>query len=171
MGWVDPLAAAGFAYMTTGAALLPDLDMENTMASNTYGTASRVVVRHTLVPAFGGHRKRSHNHVWGPLMFSGVSVLAVALPGSPLGALVIALATGLVLAALHVARLLRTTAVVRGVVSVGVFALALGSGWAPGWWLPLAVWVGAMTHLAGDSQTVKLMREAIWLSQGKNRRR
>ncbi|TKJ29289.1 metal-dependent hydrolase [Blastococcus sp. CCUG 61487] len=142
MSWV---AAAG------GFAMLPDLDHKGSTVSDMWGpltdVPSAVIGRLT-----GGHRWGTHDAVLAPLGFGALAILATNAYWS--GLLLLALAIGLALHALHFVIPGNTETTI-----VGNMALSWAGAWwllghsPPPTWLPWAVALGVLTHIAGDALT------------------
>lgn len=142
LGWV---AAVG------GMAMLPDLDQRGSTISRMWGPLSEVPagVVGTLT---GGHRRGTHDAVLAPLAFGLLALAASRATWS--GLLLVALAIGLALRALHVVVPGRFEETVVGnlVLSWGGAWLLLAHSPSPSW-LPYAVALGVLTHIAGDFLT------------------
>ena len=145
------VAQAAWVAAVGGCAMLPDLDQEGSTIARMWGPVTDVTAK--VVGAVGrGHRWGTHDAVLGPLAFG---LLAYAASGAWWSSLlVLALAIGLALRALHV--------VVPGRAENAVLGNLVRS-WRGAWllldhspspqWLPLAVVVGVLTHIAGDGLT------------------
>jgi membrane-bound metal-dependent hydrolase YbcI (DUF457 family) len=113
-----------------------------------------------------GHRKGTHDAVLAPLVFGLLAYAASGYLWSSL--LVLALAIGLALHALHFVIPGRTETTV-----VGNLILSWGGAWwllahipSPGW-LPYAVALGVLTHIAGDALTCGgVPVPLLWLVNG-----
>ncbi|KQS73320.1 metal-dependent hydrolase [Modestobacter sp. Leaf380] len=142
LGWV---AAVG------GMAMLPDLDQRGSTISRMWGPLSEVPsgVVGTLS---GGHRRGTHDAVLAPLAFGALAFAASRATWSAL--LLLALAIGLALRALHVVvpGRFETTVVGNLVLSWGGAWLLLAHSPSPTW-LPWAVGLGVLVHVAGDFLT------------------
>ena len=142
LGWV---AAVG------GMAMLPDLDQRGSTISRMWGPLTEVpsglVGRLT-----GGHRHGTHDAVLAPLAAGGLALAAAQATWASL--LLLALAIGLALRALHVVVPGRFEETVVGnlVLSWGGAWLLLAHSPSPGW-LPWAVALGVLVHIAGDFLT------------------
>jgi membrane-bound metal-dependent hydrolase YbcI (DUF457 family) len=142
VAWV---AAAG------GFAMLPDLDSSGSTVSDMWGPITDVPSG-AVGRLAQGHRWGTHDAVLGPVVFGGLAIAAAGAFWSSL--LLMALAVGLALRALNF--------VIPGRVEntvVGNLALSWGGAWlllahspSPGW-LPWAVALGVLTHIAGDAIT------------------
>lgn len=144
-GGVEQVA---WVLMWGGAALLPDLDSPGASASRMWGPISRAISR-GVNQAAQGHRWGTHDLVLGPLVFGALAALAILLPPATL--FVLAVALGLALHGLHVARIWRTGALLNLVVSWGGALWLMGrEDLTIGWWLPLSVVGGVLVAIVGD---------------------
>ncbi|WP_092196264.1 metal-dependent hydrolase [Blastococcus tunisiensis] len=142
VAWIS--AAGGFA-------MLPDLDQRGSTISRMWGPATDIPSG--LVGTVArGHRWGTHDAVLGPLVLGFLAFLAAGAYWSSL--LLLALAIGLALRALHFVIPGRAENTVIGnlVLSWGGAYLLLEHSPAPAW-LPYAVGVGVLTHIAGDFLT------------------
>lgn len=165
---VEPGAGSvAWVLMWGGAALLPDLDSPGASASRMWGPISRAVSK-GVSKAARGHRWGTHDLVLGPLTFGALAALAVLVPGLALP--VVAVALGLALHGLHVARIWRTGAVLNLLISWGGAVWLLSrDDLTVGWWLPLAVMGGVVVAILGDWLTNEgVPVPVLWL---KNRAR
>ena len=144
-GQVAWIAAAG------GFAMLPDLDQRGSTISRMWGPLTDAPAGAVGLIA-QGHRKGTHDAVLAPLGFGLLAYGASGYFWSSL--LVLALAIGLALHALHFVIPGRSETTV-----VGNLILSWGSAWwllahipSPAW-LPYAVALGVLTHIAGDALT------------------
>ena len=142
VAWV---AAAG------GFAMLPDLDHSGSTVSDMWGPITDVPSG-AIGRLAQGHRWGTHDAILGPLAFGALAVAAAGAFWSSL--LLMALAIGLALRALNFVIPGRTENTV-----VGNLLLSWGGAWlllshspSPGW-LPWAVALGCLTHIAGDAVT------------------
>jgi hypothetical protein len=134
-----------------GFAMLPDLDQQGSTISRMWGPFTDAPSG--LINAIArGHRWGTHDAVLGPLFFGLLAYAAAWNHWSSL--LLLALAIGLALRALHVVIPGRAENTVIGnlVLSWGGAWLLLAHSPAPAW-LPLAVVVGVLTHITGDGLT------------------
>jgi uncharacterized metal-binding protein len=146
-------AVAQVAWVSAvgGFAMLPDLDQQGSTISRMWGPLTDVPSG--LVNAIArGHRWGTHDAVLGPLAFGLLTYAAAWNRWSSL--LALALAIGLALRALHVVIPGRAENTIIGnlVLSWGGAWLLLAHSPSPVW-LPLAVVVGVLTHIAGDGLT------------------
>ncbi len=139
VAWV---AAAG------GFAMLPDLDHSGSTVSDMWGPATDVPSG-AVGRLAGGHRWGTHDALLAPIAFSALALAAANLFWSSL--LVMALAVGLALRALHfvIPGRAENTVVGNLVLSWGGAWLLLANTSQPTW-LPWAVALGVLTHIAGD---------------------
>jgi LexA-binding, inner membrane-associated putative hydrolase len=146
-----PVAQGAWVAAVGGFAMLPDLDQQRTTISRMWGPV-------TDAPAglinfvSRGHRWGTHDAVLAPLAFGFLASFAAHAFWSSL--LVMALAIGLALRALNFVIPGRAENTV-----IGNLALSWGGAWlflahspAPAW-LPYAVAVGCLAHIAGDFLT------------------
>jgi membrane-bound metal-dependent hydrolase YbcI (DUF457 family) len=134
-----------------GFAMLPDLDQQGSTISRMWGPFTDLPSG-VINAVARGHRWGTHDAVLGPAAFSLLAYAAAWASWSSL--LLLALAIGLALRALHVVIPGRAENTVIGnlVLSWGGAWLLLTHSPAPGW-LPLAVAAGVLTHIAGDALT------------------
>jgi hypothetical protein len=142
--------------------MLPDLDHRGSTVSDMWGPVTDVPSG-LVGKVTGGHRWGTHDAVLAPLALGGLAMLAADTYWSSL--LLLALAIGLALHALHF--------VIPGTTEttiVGNIALS----WAGAWWLlehspqptwlPWAVALGVLTHIAGDALTTAgVPLPVLWL--------
>ncbi|MGY1749715.1 metal-dependent hydrolase [Modestobacter sp. SYSU DS0511] len=142
VAWV---AAAG------GFAMLPDLDQRGSTISRMWGPLTDLPSGLVNTVA-RGHRWGTHDAVLAPLAFGLLAAAAAWQRWSSL--LLLALAIGLALRALHFVIPGRAENTVLGnlVISWGGAWLLLAHSPSPAW-LPWAVVVGVLTHIAGDGLT------------------
>ena len=142
------VAQVAWVSAVGGLAMLPDLDQRGSTISRMWGPLTDVPSG--LVNTIArGHRWGTHDAVLAPVVFGLLAHAAAWNRWSSL--LVLALAIGLALRALHVVIPGRAENTVIGnlVLSWGGAWLLLAHSPAPGW-LPWAVAVGVLTHIAGD---------------------
>ena len=139
------IAAAG------GFAMLPDLDQRGSTISRMWGPFSDAPAGAVGLIA-RGHRAGTHDAVLAPIGFGLLAYAASWYAWSSL--LLMAVAIGLALRALHFVIPGRAENTV-----IGNLLLSWGSAWfllahmpSPAW-LPWAVAVGVLTHIAGDALT------------------
>jgi hypothetical protein len=142
VAWIS--AAGGFA-------LLPDLDQQGSTISRMWGPVTDVPSG-LVGTAARGHRWGTHDAILGPVAFGLLAYAATGAYWSSL--LLLALAIGLALRALHFVIPGRAENTV-----LGNLVLSWGGAWfllehspSPAW-LPWAVGVGVLTHIAGDFLT------------------
>jgi membrane-bound metal-dependent hydrolase YbcI (DUF457 family) len=139
VAWV---AAAG------GFAMLPDLDHSGSTVSDMWGPVTDVPSG-AIGRLAGGHRWGTHDALLAPAAFGAVALAAANAHWSSL--VVMALAIGLALRALHFVIPGRAENTV-----VGNLVLSFGGAWLllahipQPTWLPWAVALGVLTHIAGD---------------------
>ncbi|MEX5716805.1 metal-dependent hydrolase [Geodermatophilus maliterrae] len=142
VAWV---AAAG------GFAMLPDLDHSGSTVSDMWGPATDVPSG-AVGRLAGGHRWGTHDALLAPIASGALALAAASLFWSSL--LVMALAIGLALRALHFVIPGRAENTV-----IGNLVLSWGGAWLllahtpQPTWLPWAVALGVLTHIAGDLVT------------------
>ena len=141
------------AVVCAGAALLPDLDHHDSTIANFLGPPSELAAR-IVSWAAGGHRQATHS-----FLFAGLTGAAVAL-GEWLWGGAFGLAVVFTMLALALAGL-RICPPGPGLRAWGTVAVEAGAGtwlvarYLPGvWdWLPFAVALGSLAHIAGDCLT------------------
>src|SRR5215218_5634613 len=131
--------------------MLPDLDQQGSTISRMWGPLSDVPSG-AVNAVSRGHRWATHDAVLGPLAFGLLAYAAAWNHWSSL--LLLALAIGLALRALHVVIPGRAENTVIGnlVLSWGGAWLLLAHSPSPAW-LPWAVMLGVLTHVVGDLLT------------------
>jgi membrane-bound metal-dependent hydrolase YbcI (DUF457 family) len=157
VAWV---AAAG------GFAMLPDLDHSGSTVSDMWGPVTDVPSG-AIGRLAGGHRWGTHDALLAPVAFGAVALAAANLYWSSL--VVMALAIGLALRALHFVIPGRAENTV-----VGNLLLSFGGAWLllshspQPTWLPWAVALGVLTHIAGDLITKQgVPLPLLWLLRRK----
>jgi hypothetical protein len=145
------VAQVAWVSAVSGFAMLPDLDQQGSTISRMWGPFTDVPSG--LVGTVArGHRWGTHDAVLAPAAFGLLAYAAAWNHWSSL--LLLALAIGLALRALHFVIPGRAENTV-----IGNLLLSWGGAWlllahSPGpSWLPLAVVVGVLTHIAGDGLT------------------
>lgn len=142
------------AWMLTvgGMALLPDLDHPQATVARMWGPVTQALAA-AVERLARGHRAGTHDPLVAPVAFG--LVFAASLLWLPAGVLTTALAVGLALRALAIAlpgdNTVEHPAVNVAVSGAGAWWL-LDSYGIPGW-LPWAVALGALVHIAGDAAT------------------
>ena len=145
------VAQAAWVAAAGGFAMLPDLDQRGSTISRMWGPLTDLPSG-VVGTVARGHRWGTHDAVLGPVV---LGLLALAASGAYWSSLlVLALAVGLALRALHFVIPGRAENTV-----IGNLVLSWGSAWlllehspSPGW-LPWAVALGVLTHIAGDFLT------------------
>ena len=134
-----------------GFAMLPDLDSSGSTVSDMWGPVTDVPSG-AIGRLAQGHRWGTHDLVLGPLVFGALAVAAAGAFWSSL--LLMALAIGLGLRALNfvIPGRIENTVIGNLVLSWGGAWLLLAHSPNPSW-LPWAVAVGVVTHIAGDALT------------------
>jgi hypothetical protein len=142
VAWIS--AAGGFA-------MLPDLDQQGSTISRMWGPFTDVPSGFVGTVA-RGHRWGTHDAILGPAVLGLLAHLAANAYWSSL--MLLALAIGLALRALHFVIPGRAENTVIGnlVLSWGGAYLLLAHSPSPAW-LPYAVGVGVLAHIAGDFLT------------------
>lgn len=136
--------------VAAGAALLPDLDHPNASAAKVWGPYSRALCA-VICSVSGGHRVGTHTLL--AALVAGVGSM-LALGWFPAAVAVVALCAGL--AALAVSTVVTVRWARRWWINLAVSALAglvVVVSQMPIGWLPGAVFVGYLAHLAGDFVT------------------
>ena len=145
VGQVAWIAAVG------GMAMLPDLDHSGSTVSDMWGPLTDVPSG-AVGRLAQGHRWGTHDAVLAPLAFGALALAAANAFWSSL--LLLSLAIGLALRALHF--------VIPGRAENTVVGNQVLS-WA-GAWLPWAVALGVLTHIAGDALTTQgVPVPVLWL--------
>jgi len=145
------VAQVAWVSAVGGFAMLPDLDQQGSTISRMWGPATDMPSG--VVNAVArGHRWGTHDAVLGPAVLGLLAYASAWHRWSSL--LLLALAIGLALRALNVVIPGRAENTVIGnlVLSWGGAWLVLAHSPQPAW-LPLAVVVGVLTHIAGDGLT------------------
>jgi membrane-bound metal-dependent hydrolase YbcI (DUF457 family) len=145
------VAQVSWVAAVGGFAMLPDLDHSGSTVSDMWGPITDVPSG--AIGRFAqGHRWGTHDAILGPAAFAGLAYLAADAFWSSL--LLLALSIGLALRALNFAIPGRVENTV-----VGNLVLSWGGAWllmahspSPAW-LPWAVALGCLTHIAGDAIT------------------
>ena len=150
-GWTHlGLEAVLFVVVAMGAALLPDIDLSHSTAGTMWGPISEKPLK-LIEPLLAAperrrwplrHRWVTHDPLVGP---SGFALAAYFAPTSA----VIAVTTGLTLAVAARLEILHLTWPLRLALSVcaGTATLVVPLDFG---WLPVAVWVGSLLHIAED---------------------
>ncbi|MGY1689905.1 metal-dependent hydrolase [Geodermatophilus sp. SYSU D01105] len=157
-----PVAQVAWIAAAGGFAMLPDLDHSGSTVSDMWGPITDVPSG-AIGRLAQGHRWGTHDAVLAPLAFGALALAAANAFWSSL--LLIALAIGLALRALHFVIPGRAENTV-----VGNLVLS----WAGAWlllehmpqpaWLPYAVALGVLTHIAGDALTKQgVPVPVVWL--------
>ena len=156
-GTLDGPSLALGAVVCAGAALLPDLDDSGGTLSHALGPVSDLLTK-AVAKLSGGHRHATHSLTFAAA--SGVGTWALVAYVSRWAMLALVLA--LVAAALRATDLIATAGWPRcWVTAAAIIALA---GWrlpGPWSWLPWAVVLGCLAHLAGDLLTPRGIR-LLW---------
>jgi membrane-bound metal-dependent hydrolase YbcI (DUF457 family) len=157
VGQVAWVAAVG------GFAMLPDLDHSGSTVSDMWGPITDVPSG-AIGRIAQGHRWGTHDAVLGPLVFGALAVAAAGAFWSSL--LLLALSIGLALRALNfvIPGRAENTIVGNLVMSWGGAWLLLEHSPSPGW-LPWAVALGVLTHIAGDAiTTAGIPVPLVWIA-------
>jgi membrane-bound metal-dependent hydrolase YbcI (DUF457 family) len=147
-----------------GFAMLPDLDHSGSTVSDMWGPVTDVPSG-AIGRLAQGHRWGTHDAVLGPLAFGALAVAAAGAFWSSL--LLMALAIGLALRALHfvIPGRAENTVVGNLVLSWAAAWLLLAHSPNPAW-LPWAVALGCLTHIAGDAVTTAgIPVPVIWIAK------
>src|SRR4029453_12531661 len=145
------VAQVAWVAAVGGVAMLPDLDHSGSTVSDMWGPITDVPSG-AIGRLAQGHRWGTHDAVLGPLAFGALAIAAAGAFWSSL--LLLALPLGLPLRALNFAIPGRVENTVVGnlVLSWAGAWLLLSHSPSPGW-LPWAVPLGCLTHIAGDAVT------------------
>jgi membrane-bound metal-dependent hydrolase YbcI (DUF457 family) len=154
---LDPAAVAIGGLVTAGAALLPDADHPSATISYAVPVLGRTAAR-AVSAASGGHRNGTHSAiaavavVWLAWWLTTESGLVDASPLSAYTLCAGAAAAALLAFAVKVLRIVRRwgSAWLIGIASSALITLLLPAQWA---WLPWAIAIGWVAHLAGDLLT------------------
>ncbi|MGY1622180.1 metal-dependent hydrolase [Geodermatophilus sp. SYSU D00965] len=157
-----PVAQVAWIAAAGGFAMLPDLDHSGSTVSDMWGPVTDVPSG-AIGRLAQGHRWGTHDAVLAPAAFGALALAAANAFWSSL--LLMALAIGLALRALHFVIPGRAENTV-----VGNLVLS----WAGAWlllahmpqpaWLPWAVALGVLTHIAGDAITTQgVPVPVLWL--------
>ncbi|MGY1711007.1 metal-dependent hydrolase [Geodermatophilus sp. SYSU D00758] len=157
-----PVAQAAWVAAAGGMAMLPDLDQSGSTVSDMWGPVTDVPSG-AIGRLAQGHRWGTHDALLAPLAFGALALAAAGAYWSSL--LLLALAIGLALRALHFVIPGRAENTV-----VGNLVLSWGGAWLllehmpPPAWLPWAVALGVLTHIAGDALTTQgVPVPLVWL--------
>jgi hypothetical protein len=156
VGQVAWIAAVG------GMAMLPDLDHNGSTVSDMWGPITDVPSG-AVGRLAQGHRWGTHDAVLAPLAFGALALAAANAFWSSL--LLLSLAIGLALRALHfvIPGRAENTVVGNLVLSWAGAWLLLEHSPSPAW-LPWAVALGVLTHIAGDALTTQgVPVPVLWL--------
>jgi membrane-bound metal-dependent hydrolase YbcI (DUF457 family) len=148
-----PVAQAAWIAAVGGMSMLPDLDASGSTVSDMWGPVTDVPSG-AVGRLAQGHRWGTHDAVLAPVAFGALALAAANAFWSSL--LLMSLAIGLALRALHFVIPGRAENTV-----VGNLVLSWGGAWLllehmpPPAWLPWAVALGVLTHIAGDAITTQ----------------
>jgi membrane-bound metal-dependent hydrolase YbcI (DUF457 family) len=157
-----PVAQVAWIAAVGGMSMLPDLDSSGSTVSDMWGPVTDVPSG-AIGRLAQGHRWGTHDAVLAPIAFGALALAAANAFWSSL--LLMALAIGLALRALHfvIPGRAENTVVGNLVLSWGAAWLLLEHSPQPGW-LPWAVALGVLTHIAGDAITKQgVPVPLIWL--------
>ncbi|MGY1638463.1 metal-dependent hydrolase [Geodermatophilus sp. SYSU D00742] len=148
-----PVAQVAWIAAVGGMSMLPDLDSSGSTVSDMWGPVTDVPSG-AVGRLAQGHRWGTHDAVLAPVAFGALALAAANAFWSSL--LLMSLAIGLALRALHFVIPGRAENTV-----VGNLVLSWGAAWLllehmpPPAWLPWAVALGVLTHIAGDAITTQ----------------
>ncbi|MBB3085974.1 metal-dependent hydrolase [Geodermatophilus sabuli] len=148
-----PVSQVAWIAAVGGMSMLPDLDASGSTVSDMWGPVTDVPSA-AVGRLAQGHRWGTHDAVLAPIAFGALALAAANAFWSSL--LLMALAIGLALRALHFVIPGRAENTV-----VGNLVLSWGGAWLllehmpPPAWLPWAVALGVLTHIAGDAITTQ----------------
>lgn len=152
-----------------GFALLPDLDMRNTTAARTWGFPTQILA--VMVGKIArGHRNGTHDAVLAPFVFGSLTYFATLSMWSTLLILALSFALALKACSFAIPGRMENTVLGNLILSWGLawFLLTEGSG-AP-IWLPVAVMIGVLAHIAGDALTPERVPVPMaWISNPQSR--
>jgi membrane-bound metal-dependent hydrolase YbcI (DUF457 family) len=140
-------------FVTAGAALLPDLDHPDGTIAHFLGPVSHAFCRFVEWIS-GGHRHATHSFFFVALTTAGTWAGAHYLK-RPFTLALVYILLSLAIRALHLCppgKGIQSWGVVMLLAVAGTGAMALWIGTDP-FWLPIAVGLGTLTHLAGDCVT------------------
>jgi membrane-bound metal-dependent hydrolase YbcI (DUF457 family) len=160
-------ATAAWLVSCAGMALLPDLDQRGTTAARMWGPVSQAAA--TVVGFVSrGHRAGTHDAVLAPLILGGLAWWATQYRIA--GLVLVAVAVGLAIRAIAWAsKAAKIPWILNGAASAGA-ALALEAQGITVSWLPWAVVVGVLAHIAGDALTTeKVPIPLVWIFNRKAR--
>ncbi|MGY1630425.1 metal-dependent hydrolase [Geodermatophilus sp. SYSU D01186] len=157
-----PVAQVAWIAAVGGMSMLPDLDHSGSTVSDMWGPVTDVPSG-AIGRLAQGHRWGTHDAVLAPVAFGALALAAANAFWSSL--LLMSLAVGLALRALHFVIPGRAENTV-----VGNLVLSWGAAWLllehmpqPAW-LPWAVALGVLTHIAGDAITTQgVPVPLVWL--------
>lgn len=157
------------AWLTAcaGFALLPDLDQRGTTAARMWGPLSQAVA--TVVGFVSrGHRAGTHDAFLGPVILGGLAWWASHYDTA--GMVLVAVAIGLAIrATAWASKAAKMPWVLNLVVSAGAAWWLAGQNIGVDW-LPAAVVVGVLAHIAGDALTTeKVPVPLLWMVNRKAR--
>jgi LexA-binding, inner membrane-associated putative hydrolase len=157
-----PVAQGAWVAAVGGFAMLPDLDQQRTTIARMWGPLTDAPAGLINVVS-RGHRWGTHDAVLAPLAFGFLASAAAHAFWSSL--LVLALAIGLALRALNFVIPGNTeTTVIGNLVASWVGAWYLLEHSPPPVWLPYAVGLGVLVHIAGDLLTREgIPVPVVWL--------
>jgi len=148
VGAAELLAGAAVA---AGAAMLPDLDHPSAGIAGTLGPATRLLTRAVATVA-GGHRQATHSLAYVALAATGAAAAVAAGPAPVLVAAGACVAFGL--RALGPDELRDDPILDLELAAAAAALTALAAATVTTWsWLPAAVALGCLLHLAGDALT------------------
>lgn len=155
---LDPAAVAIGGLVAAGAALLPDADHHNaTIAYSIPGVGKAVTA--AVGAAAGGHRHGTHSGLSAVIvmllawLITSVFGIADTTAGSAYVIICGIIAAAMLCFALKVLKIVRTwgMAWLVGIASSAAITFLLPEQWS---WLPWAIAIGWVTHMAGDFLTV-----------------
>lgn len=163
LGGVAPVLSG--ALVATGAALLPDVDHPGATIARSGGAVTKGIAK--AVSKQTGHRGATHTPV-GVFVFLALSILVslvdwrVSVPVfGEVQVLAVATVTAMCVFAVRAMKIVRGNALpwLIGVLVGLVVAVAAPDS---SFWLPLAIGVGAATHLLGDLLTTDGLPSPTW---------
>lgn len=159
--------SAAWLTACAGFALLPDLDQRGTTAARMWGPISQAAA--TVVGFVSrGHRNGTHDAVLAPVVLGGLAWWATRYPTA--GMVLVAVAIGLAIRAVAWAsKAAKMPWIINLAISTGAAWWLDGQGITVGW-LPTAVVVGVLAHIAGDALTTgKVPVPLAWVGNRKAR--
>ncbi len=148
---LGPLELGTSVLVATGAALLPDMDHPDATVAQTYGPPSAGLAWVTNKIS-GGHRHATHSVLFAAAAGVGAQALAYHTEIAALVAIVLMIGLGMRGLGFGVPSKRNTSALLNALAMVAI-GFGLHYAGIAQWWLGPVLFVGCLTHLAGDSIT------------------